>query len=82
VNTGFMMGGAVGLALLASLADSRTTTLRADGDGSFAALNSGYHVAFVVGGIFLVAAAVVAAVLLRVEAPARAPHGETAADMA
>jgi MFS family permease len=82
VNTAFMMGGAVGLAVLASLADSRTVNVRASGESSFAALNSGYHVAFVVGAVFLVAAAVVAAVLLRVEAPVHAPHGETAADAA
>src|SRR5581483_9901245 len=31
VNTSFMMGGALGLALLASLADARTATLRSGG---------------------------------------------------
>jgi EmrB/QacA subfamily drug resistance transporter len=69
VNTAFMMGGAVGLAILASLADSRTQNLLTSGHDSIAALNGGYHVAFVVGAAFLVGAAVVAAVLLRVEAP-------------
>jgi EmrB/QacA subfamily drug resistance transporter len=78
VNTAFMMGGAVGLAILASLADSRTETLLAAGDGSFAALNSGYHVAFVVGAIFMAASALVGAALLRVEAPQAHPHGEPA----
>ncbi|MDX6440190.1 MAG: hypothetical protein QOF45_2773 [Gaiellaceae bacterium] len=73
VNTAFMMGGAVGLAILASLADSRHQSLIASGHESLAALNGGYHVAFVVGAIFLVASAAVAAVLLRVEAPQ--PHG-------
>jgi EmrB/QacA subfamily drug resistance transporter len=68
VNTAFMMGGAVGLAILASLADSRTETLVAT-QGSFAALNSGYHVAFVVGAVFIVAAALVGSALLRVEKP-------------
>ena len=58
VNTAFMMGGAVGLAILASLADRRTETLLAS-DGQAAALNSGYHVAFVVGAIFMAAAAIV-----------------------
>ena len=72
VNTAFMMGGAVGLAVLASLAASRSDSLAAT-DGSLAALNSGYHVAFVVGAVFLVAAALVGA-LLRVEAPAHAGH--------
>jgi EmrB/QacA subfamily drug resistance transporter len=69
VNTAFMMGGAVGLAALASLADSRTDSLLASGDGSFAALNSGYHGAFLVGAIFIVASAFVGAALLRVETP-------------
>jgi EmrB/QacA subfamily drug resistance transporter len=74
VNTAFMMGGAVGLAILASLADSRTDALLASGDGSFAALNSGYHVAFIVGAIFVVASAVVGAALFRVEKPQAHDH--------
>jgi predicted MFS family arabinose efflux permease len=69
VNTAFMMGGAVGLAILASLADSRHASLIASGEDSLTALNGGYHVAFVVGAAFLVASAVIAAVFLRVEAP-------------
>nr|MDQ3823512.1 DHA2 family efflux MFS transporter permease subunit [Actinomycetota bacterium] len=52
VNTAFMMGGAVGLAALASLADSRTETLLGSG-GPLAALNGGYHAAFVVGALFV-----------------------------
>ncbi len=77
VNTAFMMGGAVGLAILASLADRRTETLLAS-DGQAAALNSGYHVAFVVGAIFMAAAAIVGAVLLRVEAPQAHGYAEPA----
>ena len=65
VNTSFMMGGALGLAILASLAASRTDSLRAAGDGPLAALNGGYHAAFLVGALFAAAAAVVGAVLLR-----------------
>ena len=71
VNTAFMMGGAVGLAVLASLADSRTGGLRDGGDGVLAALNSGYHVAFLVGALFALASAALAAVLLRPAAPPR-----------
>jgi EmrB/QacA subfamily drug resistance transporter len=70
VNTAFMMGGAVGLAILASLADRRSETLLASGEGSLAALNGGYHVAFLVGAVFVAASAVVAGALLRVEQPA------------
>ena len=49
VNTSFMMGGALGLAVLASLAASRTDTLLASGEGQLAALTGGYHLAFLVG---------------------------------
>jgi EmrB/QacA subfamily drug resistance transporter len=65
VNTAFMMGGALGLAVLASLAASRTDSLTAGGDGLLAALVGGYHVAFVVGAAFAAAAAVVSAVRFR-----------------
>jgi hypothetical protein len=65
VNTSFMMGGALGLAVLASLAASRTDTLAASGDGHLVALTGGYHVAFIAGAAFAVAAAAVGVVLLR-----------------
>ncbi|HET8910859.1 MAG TPA: MFS transporter [Ktedonobacteraceae bacterium] len=51
VNTAFMMGGALGLAVLASLAASRTSSLLASGASSLAALNGGYHVSFLVGAL-------------------------------
>jgi MFS family permease len=65
VNTAFMMGGALGLAILVSLAASRTDRLTASGQGPLAALNGGYHLAFLVGAFFAAAAGVVGAVLLR-----------------
>jgi EmrB/QacA subfamily drug resistance transporter len=65
VNTAFMMGGALGLAILASLAASRTDTLTASGDGPLVALTGGYHVAFVVGAVFALMAAAVGAAFLR-----------------
>ena len=52
VNTSFMMGGALGLAVLASLAATRTDSLLAAGEDELAALAGGYHVAFLVGAIF------------------------------
>jgi EmrB/QacA subfamily drug resistance transporter len=82
VNTSFMMGGAVGLAILASLAASRSDGQLASGDGSFVALNSGYHLAFLVGAVFLVAAAAVGAALLRVDAPQMHATEEPVADAA
>jgi EmrB/QacA subfamily drug resistance transporter len=78
VNTSFMMGGALGLAILASLAGSRTDSLLAAGDGPLVALNGGYHVAFIVGAAFAGAAAVLSGVLLRTRASASAHEGEEA----
>jgi EmrB/QacA subfamily drug resistance transporter len=77
VNTSFMMGGALGLAVLASLAASRTSTLRADGNDLLTSLTGGYHLAFAVGAVFAATAAVLGAVLLRSgeNAPAHA-HGQ------
>jgi MFS family permease len=63
VNTGFMMGGALGLAVLASLAAWRTGSVGSATD--VAALNSGYHLAFFVGSVFAGLASVLAVVLLR-----------------
>jgi EmrB/QacA subfamily drug resistance transporter len=75
VNTAFMMGGALGLAVLASLAAARTETLAASGDGPLAALTGGYHAAFLVGAVFAVAAAAVGGLFLRTRhAPAPAPE--------
>jgi EmrB/QacA subfamily drug resistance transporter len=75
VNTSFMMGGALGLSILASLAASRTDSLRASGHGALDALNGGYHAAFLVGAVFATAAAVVGGVFLRTRehAPVAAP---------
>src|SRR5207249_9436568 len=65
VNTAFMMGGALGLAVLASIAAARTDTLAAGGDDKLTALVGGYHLAFVVGALFALAAAVVGALFFR-----------------
>ena len=65
VNTTVQVGGAVGLAVLATLATERTEGLRADGESVAAALNSGYHLAYLVGAALTVVAIVVAAVVLR-----------------
>jgi EmrB/QacA subfamily drug resistance transporter len=74
VNTAFMMGGALGLAVLASLADQRTESLRSSGDGALVALNGGYHAAFLVGAAFAAAAAALGAALLR---PGVVPEAES-----
>jgi MFS family permease len=73
VNTAFMMGGALGLAVLAAIATSRTDNLLASGDSQIEALTGGYHAAFVVGALFAAAGGVLAAALLRpVSAPGHA----------
>jgi MFS family permease len=69
VNTSFMMGGALGLAVLASLAASRTDTLLADGASEAEALTGGYHVAFLAGAIFAACAAGLGGLLLRARMP-------------
>ena len=42
VNTSFIMGGALGLAILASLATARTNALLSTGLNSLPAINGGY----------------------------------------
>jgi len=57
VNTSFMMGGALGLAILASIAASRSMPLIAAGTAQATALNSGYNAAFLVGALAALVAA-------------------------
>ena len=80
VNTSFMMGGALGLAILVSLASSRTASLIASGHGPLVSLNGGYHLAFLVGAVFAASAAVVGAVFLRTreQVPSAVPADATA----
>ena len=82
VNTSFMMGGALGLAVLASIAASRSSSLRLGGAGELSALTGGYHLAFLVGAAFAAAAAVIGGTLLREAEPMGAhepAHGAAAA---
>jgi MFS family permease len=65
VNTAFMMGGALGLAVLASMAAARTTALRAAGASLPAALDGGYQLAFAAGAVFAAVAAGLALWLVR-----------------
>jgi EmrB/QacA subfamily drug resistance transporter len=79
VNTAFMMGGALGLAILASLASSRTDSLLASGHGPLEALNGGYHAALMAGAVFAAAAATIGGVFLRTR---MAAHGHAEAERA
>ncbi len=65
VNTAFMMGGALGLAVLASLAAARSAGLAAAGATPTLALNGGYQLTFLAGAVIATAAAVLSAVLVR-----------------
>jgi len=72
VNTSMQIGGAIGLAVLATLASQRTDDKLAEGAGQLAALNSGYHLAYVVGALLVAVATVVAITVLR-EVPMPSP---------
>lgn len=65
VNTSFMMGGALGLAVLASVAAARSEALGANGLALAAALNGGYQLAFAIGAGCALLAAGLGAVLVR-----------------
>jgi len=67
VNTAFMMGGSLGLAVLAALSAARTESLLAAGAPMQTALTGGYQLAFVFGAVFAGVAALLSAVLLRAE---------------
>lgn len=76
INATVQVGGAIGLAVLATLAAGRTDGLRADGASALVALNSGYHLAYLVGAVLVTAGFGVAVTVLR---PAGAPADEAAA---
>ncbi|CUK16064.1 MFS transporter [Achromobacter xylosoxidans] len=79
VNTAFMMGGALGLAVLASLAAARTAALAAAGAAPVAALAGGYHATFLAGAVIAAVAAALAAALVRSRNRELGDHGETPA---
>jgi EmrB/QacA subfamily drug resistance transporter len=72
VNTTLQVGGALGLAVLATLATTRTGHLRGGGDSLPAALNGGYHLAYLVGAGLVLAALAIAVTILQ---PVRAGAG-------
>jgi EmrB/QacA subfamily drug resistance transporter len=75
LNTSLQVGGAIGLAVLATLAATRTDDLAADGASSASALTGGYHLAFLIGAGLVVAAMVVALTVLG-RIPARGAEQE------
>jgi EmrB/QacA subfamily drug resistance transporter len=81
INTSLQVGGAIGLAVLATLAASRSDELLANGDPTASALTGGYHYAFVVAAGLVVAAILVALTVLRTGRPRLAEQEETARRM-
>lgn len=79
VNTAFMMGGALGLAVLASLAAARTAALAGAGAAPVAALAGGYRVTFLAGAVIAAVAAALAAALVRSRNRELGGHGDAPA---
>jgi EmrB/QacA subfamily drug resistance transporter len=75
-NMSPQIGGAVGLAVLATIASNRTDTLLANGDSAMAALNGGFHAAYLVGAGLVVVAIVVALTVLKPVPHPMMAHGE------
>jgi len=85
VNTSAQVGGAIGLAVLATVSASHTAHLAAAGRSPAEALVGGYHLAFFIAAGLVVAAIAVALLVLEAEphgASEHAPAGEPVADAA
>ena len=78
VNTTVQVGGALGLAVLATLATDRTESCAPTASRSAAALNSGYHLAYLIGAALIAVALVVAVEVLRSQ---RAPELDHATEL-
>ena len=65
VNTSMQVGGAIGLAVLATLATQRSNALLKAGTSQAAALNAGYHLAYLVGAGLVAVAVCIAIGVLR-----------------
>jgi hypothetical protein len=81
INTSAQVGGALGLAVIATLSATRAENLIAGGEPTASALTSGYHLAFGVGAALLIVSLVIAVtVLQQIKMPA---HGhETSGEAA
>jgi MFS family permease len=72
VNTSAQVGGALGLAVLATVSASQSTHLAGAGESAAAALTGGYHLAFLIAAGLVVAAIAVALLVLEPEQRAAA----------
>ncbi|HEY5053665.1 MAG TPA: MFS transporter [Solirubrobacterales bacterium] len=75
VNTSAQVGGALGLAVLATLSATRSDNLIAEGHSTVSALTSGYHLAFLIGAGLVIAALGLALTVLQPEKQAEAEVG-------
>ena len=83
VNTSLQVGGAIGLAVLATLASERSDSALAQGESAASALNSGYNLAYLIGiGLVAVAIAVAVSVLEPEPQPAMEPEAEHEQELA
>jgi EmrB/QacA subfamily drug resistance transporter len=67
INTTAQVGGALGLAVLATLSTTRSENLLDEGRSTASALTSGYHLAFVIGAALVIVGVVLAVTMLRPE---------------
>jgi EmrB/QacA subfamily drug resistance transporter len=81
VNTTQQVGGALGLAVLATLSSTHTNAQLAHGASLASSLTSGYHLAFTIGAVLVVVGIVLAVFVLRSEAVGGVePHEQIDAD--
>jgi hypothetical protein len=79
VNTSMQVGGAIGLAVLATLSTERTQSLLDSGVSNASALTSGYHLAYLIGAGLAAIAVAIAVFVLRAPSPsptAESEHGQ------
>jgi sugar phosphate permease len=74
VNTSAQVGGALGLAVLATVSASHSKHLAGAGESAAAALTGGYHLAFLISAALVVAAIAVALLVLEPEQRPAAAH--------
>ena len=80
VNTTQQVGGALGLAVLATLSTTRSNTLQSHGHSLATSLTAGYHLAFTVGAVLVLISIPLALAMLRPQAPA--PDQQTERELA
>jgi len=80
INTSRLMGGALGLAVLSTIAASRTHAQLLSGVGAARATSDGYQLAFLAGALLCLVGAVAAGALLRRGVIAQAPAVDDTAE--